>query len=232
MGTFTVRVESMQKNAHIRRPSLWIIGILFLFPLTGAIWFGFVSVAPLPIDQWWHDIVGVNQDSLLFSISHFFHVLGSTKGMAVVSALILGLLLLMRKWAHATTLAVTMISVLVASKVIKIIVDRPRPAEMLIIETETSFPSGHSLGAGAIATLLVCFIYANNKVENPVKLVAVILGSGYILIMMWSRTALQVHWLSDTVSGATLGVVLALLFSRIFLFKESLPVQVAGRHAM
>ena len=29
--------------------------------------------------------------------------------------------------------------------------------------------------------------------------------------MMWSRTALQVHWLTDTIAGALLGLSAALL---------------------
>ncbi len=33
----------------------------------------------------------------------------------------------------------------------------------------------------------------------------------WILLMMWSRTALQVHWLTDTVAGALLGVTAAIL---------------------
>ena len=36
------------------------------------------------------------------------------------------------------------------------------------------------------------------------------LGGLYVLAMMWSRTYLHVHWLTDTIAGALLGVAAAL----------------------
>jgi undecaprenyl-diphosphatase len=34
--------------------------------------------------------------------------------------------------------------------------------------------------------------------------------------MMWSRTALHVHWLSDTLAGALLGFCVAIIVRRIW----------------
>jgi len=38
-----------------------------------------------------------------------------------------------------------------------------------------------------------------------------VLAGIWILGMMWSRTALQVHWLTDTIAGAFIGIAIAFL---------------------
>lgn len=221
----------MDNKPNFKSPSWIAIVALMLIPLGGAIWFGFFSAAPLGIDSAWHSFFTAEHGTILFNVFAFFHVLGSTEGMAVVSFLILVGTLLFRKWSHALTISVTMLTVLAASKTIKMIVARPRPEDMIVIETSTSFPSGHSLGAGAIATVLVCFVFANQRLNKVFRIAAVTFGSGYIVIMILSRTGLHVHWLSDTIAGASLGVALGLLFARIFLFKQPQIARRKGKYA-
>ncbi|MGO2984225.1 MAG: phosphatase PAP2 family protein, partial [Brevibacterium aurantiacum] len=45
---------------------------------------------------------------------------------------------------------------------------------------------------------------------------SMLLAAVWILLMMWSRTALQVHWLSDTIAGALIGISAAVLADELW----------------
>ncbi|MDN5808069.1 MAG: phosphatase PAP2 family protein [Brevibacterium sp.] len=45
---------------------------------------------------------------------------------------------------------------------------------------------------------------------------SMILAFAWIVLMMWSRTALQVHWLSDTIAGALIGISAAVLADELW----------------
>ena len=94
-----------------------------------------------------------------------------------------------------------------ASNTIKTLVDRPRPPGALIDAHGSSFPSGHAAYAGATA-IAVVLLFTRLGARRPLWFVA----AGVVIAgMAWSRTYLQVHWLSDATAGALLGVAVALL---------------------
>ena len=65
----------------------------------------------------------------------------------------------------------------------------------------SSFPSGHAAYAGATTVALV-LLFTRPGSHRPIWwLIAALATAG----MAWSRTYLQLHWLSDAVSGALLG---------------------------
>lgn len=215
-----LRHSPLPKHALRTRPvhiPIWVLLTLLIVPVAGTVWFGFVDTAPLGIDQFWHDSVVAHRPGFSFSLAYALHVVGSTKFMAAIGAVITLFFVVMQRWREAIAVASTLIGVLVVTKIIKFFVDRPRPMDMLVEQDETSFPSGHSLGGAAIMTILVCIIVVNNQSHRVVHVAAVSLGSVYVLTMMWSRTALHVHWLSDVVSGSVLGVTVALLSARLVL---------------
>ena len=69
----------------------------------------------------------------------------------------------------------------------------------------SSFPSGHAAYAGATTVALVLLFTLPGR-RLRFWLLAALVTAG----MAWSRTQLQVHWLSDAISGALLGVGVAL----------------------
>src|SRR5690606_8696144 len=77
-----------------------------------------------------------------------------------------------------------------------------RPADALIEVGYGSYPSGHSARAAVIAVALGILL--------P-HLWVRMLGAAYAIAMMFSRTQLGAHWLTDTVAGAFVGAAVALL---------------------
>lgn len=200
------------------KPTDWIVFTLVLVTAFGAVWLGIVSTDPFGFDLWWQTRIVVPQESLfIFDLAYVFHILGSSLGTGLVTLVLLSTLVLMKQWLPALTLLSTMISVVVISQLVKFLVARPRPLEMLVEQSEYSFPSGHSLGAAALATALVSITFASTRVSRTGSLIALLLGILYTVVMMWSRTALNVHWASDTIAGACLGIALGLLWSRLLL---------------
>jgi undecaprenyl-diphosphatase len=69
-----------------------------------------------------------------------------------------------------------------------------------------SFPSGHATYAGATCIALV-LLFTRPGAQRRIWWALAGLG---IAVMAWSRTYLQVHWLSDAVAGSLLGIGVAL----------------------
>ncbi|MDI9893084.1 phosphatase PAP2 family protein, partial [Microbacterium sp. IEGM 1404] len=70
-----------------------------------------------------------------------------------------------------------------------------------------SFPSGHTANAATIAGVAA--------IVFPTLWVRVG-GGAWIVLMAFSRTYLHSHWLSDTVGGALVGAVAALVLAVVF----------------
>jgi len=85
---------------------------------------------------------------------------------------------------------------------LKEIVGRPRPEDMLVVSDFGSFPSGHSANA---ATLMVCLAIIVHRAWVWAA------GAAYVVLMMVSRTYLGAHWVSDTIGGALVGIAVALI---------------------
>lgn len=86
------------------------------------------------------------------------------------------------------------------NRIIKFIVKRPRPPKIyhLVIETNYSFPSGHSMSAMAGYGLFI--IELKNSHCKYKKVLMIILGLMIFLIGL-SRIYLGVHYFSDVIGG-------------------------------
>ncbi|KZE22906.1 phosphatase PAP2 family protein [Brevibacterium casei] len=141
---------------------------------------------------------------------------GGATGAVVCTGVAAGILVLLRRLRAAAVIVTTMLLGVGLSEAIKAVVERLRPGDQLYNSLGFSYPSGHSMGAAALALSLALIIAHARSSRGPDSTRlrfhwSMVLVPVWILAMMWSRTALQVHWLTDTIAGALLGLSAALL---------------------
>jgi membrane-associated phospholipid phosphatase len=157
---------------------------------------------PLPMDVWWHTaMVSTLTDTGVF-IAFIPSTIGGTIGMIVIGILIvLALLWRKRKW-DAANMATAIILVVAIGAPMSYVIARVRPSDSLAERLNTSFPSGHT----AVATTVVVTLALIFR-----RWYIWVLGAGWVVWMMWSRTYLHAHWLSDVLAGLVEGIAVACL---------------------
>jgi membrane-associated phospholipid phosphatase len=87
-----------------------------------------------------------------------------------------------------------------------------RPPGGMLVRTSFAFPSGHTSGVVAIATLLSYVAVRQRKAIWPV-----IAGSVLVVILVAiSRVYLDMHWISDVLGGVLIGMTLGIASCAIY----------------
>ncbi|MBA8817205.1 undecaprenyl-diphosphatase [Microbacterium halimionae] len=157
---------------------------------------------PLDIDIWWHDVMVATLTDAGVVVALVPGVVGGTLGMIVIGILVTVLFLIRKRPWDAVTLASAIVVVVAIGAPMAAVIARVRPADSLAESVDTSFPSGHT----AVATtfvIILSFILRRRYVW--------MIGIAWVVLMMWSRTYLYAHWLSDVVAGMLEGIAVATL---------------------
>jgi membrane-associated phospholipid phosphatase len=101
-----------------------------------------------------------------------------------------------------------------ATAAAKALVNRPRPATMLVVAPSSSFPSGHALEAMAALLAVLCFFFP--MMNRSIRRVAVAVVAVSVLMVGASRVALNVHYPSDVLAGWSLGYLYFLVCLLVF----------------
>jgi membrane-associated phospholipid phosphatase len=96
----------------------------------------------------------------------------------------------------------------------KALVNRPRPATMLVGAASTSFPSGHSLEAMSALLAALCFFFP--MMSRSRRRIAIAVVAVAVPAVGVSRVALTVHYPSDVLAGWSLGYLYFLLCLFVF----------------
>lgn len=157
---------------------------------------------PLPVDLWWNDLMDATVSAPLIAVAWVPAVVGGTIGMFVVGLVIVLLLLWRRGRWDAATLAIATVAIVAIGAPMAAVIARVRPADSLAESVATSFPSGHTAVATTVAVILALLLR---------RWYVWAIGVVWVLVMMWSRTYLHAHWLSDVVAGMLEGLAVATL---------------------
>ncbi|MFF4099615.1 phosphatase PAP2 family protein [Streptomyces sp. NPDC001903] len=192
-----------------RRPGILLLAALLLgsaAALTLTVRADVVNPPFQAADDRWLEWMGGPHEGFPAAVAAVLNWFGGPLG-AVVPLALLAFLLVRRRWVSAGfLLGVYLLGSMLVVQGLKHLVDRPRPANPMVRVDHGSFPSGHAAGAALLVVLVgVLLIPAARRRAWWIG------GAVFTLAMMWSRTWLHAHWLSDTVAGAAAGAGAALL---------------------
>jgi undecaprenyl-diphosphatase len=188
-----------------------LVGVVALVALV-------IPAAPLAVDQRWSEAMVDIRTGFLTDVALVFNWLGRGLGETLTLGGIGVALLVRRRRLALITFALAETLALSSSSLLKIAVGRPRPPHGLVDPVGSSFPSGHAT-YGAVTCVALVLLFS---VPGPSRLWWWMLAGVGTVGMAWSRTYLQVHWLSDVVAGSCLGAGMA------FVVFGSAQAQLAG----
>ena len=122
--------------------------------------------------------------------------------MVAVMALLIAALLLSGRWREALAIGFTVAAASAVCTVLKLLIARPRPFNGIVDTGLDSFPSGHTTTAAAL-TFAIALAFPH--------LWTWLLAGVWVPAMAVSRTYLLVHWSTDVLATALLGVSVALV---------------------
>ena len=194
--------------SHPRRRWLLIAAAVAIALVAGVGGILAFRESPFEFDTEWMDEVLEERNVLLTVPSLVMDFLGG--GWFAIFVVPLGLtavLLILRRPLDALyfILATAISAGLV--QLLKFLVGRDRPTDILVHVDPGSFPSGHTANAATLAVALG-LILARTWVW--------VAGIVYVVLMALSRTYLGAHWVSDTIGGAVLGAGVAVLLWTLF----------------
>src|SRR5262249_38706557 len=155
----------------------------------------------------WSEAMKDIQAPTLKDLALLFNALGRGLGTALALAVVGLVLLAARRWVALIAFAVVESLTPLISSLLKVIIDRPRPSDALVHPAGASFPSGHAAYAAATSVALVVLFTVPGR-RRPLWWAA---AGAVTAVMAWSRTYLQVHWLSDVIAGSLLGAGVSLV---------------------
>ncbi|WP_158232277.1 phosphatase PAP2 family protein [Sporosarcina sp. P1] len=188
------------RELSIRLLSVWIICILF----TGFFAYIARSIHLQTISSFDEPIIDFVQSAEapgLTSIMKFFTTIGSTTSVTLLGILTLGVLLWKKYRAQAVLFTIVLIGTGILNQVLKLIFKRARPDFNRLIDIGGySFPSGHTMMAFSLYTVLAYIIWRNLKTTGS-RISIVIVAIFMIVMIAVSRIYLGVHFPSDIVGG-------------------------------
>ncbi|MFG2976576.1 phosphatase PAP2 family protein [Streptomyces sp. NPDC048331] len=192
-----------------RRRGVLVVGLLLLAAavLPALVVRSDVTDPPFQgLDDRWLRWMGGPHEGIYLAAARVLDLIGGPVG-SLIPLSVLVLLLIRRRWVSAGFLPAAVLGGnMLVIQGLKHLVDRPRPADPLVRVDHGSFPSGHAATAALLVVLLGVLL-----VPVARRRAWWIGGTVFTLAMMWSRTWLHAHWLSDTVAGAAAGAGVGLV---------------------
>lgn len=142
-----------------------------------------------------------------------FTDVGGPVGMPILALLTVAVITWRRRrWTPFVLALIAAAGSLVMTIAGKDFVDRARPPASLAVpplESSPSFPSGHTLNATVLTTVVVYLLLIETTAAWQ-RVVAITVGTLFVLSMGLSRVFLGHHWLTDVIAGWLIGLAWAL----------------------
>ncbi|MGN6153055.1 MAG: phosphatase PAP2 family protein [Lysobacteraceae bacterium] len=150
----------------------------------------------------------VRASPALETFARWLAVVGYRGGVLPFDALLVLVLASRKRWRSAGFAAVALGGGLLLNRALKLLFARPRPmldwSATSDLPASLSFPSGHAMATATLATVLTALAW-RSRWRWPVALAA----WAFALLVAASRVLLGVHFPSDVVAGAAVGIAWA-----------------------
>ena len=158
--------------------------------------------AALEVDAEWMEEITEHRSPLWEVPSYVMNFLGGGLFATILAAAITVLFLVIKRpWTAIYVAATSLVSTGLVH-LLKVLLGRVRPEEIMLQLDSGSFPSGHVANAATLAAMLAIILW---------RWWAVVAGAVYVILMALSRTYLGAHWLSDTAGGLLVGAGVAVI---------------------
>jgi|SRR3989339_1368412 len=159
-----------------------------------------IGIFDRQINAWFFGLRNTVTEKVFFG----FTTLGEAAFVIILALIISAFLWRWRKNWQIAAMWVAIIGSEATTYILKLFFDRARPAGALVLESSSSFPSGHATIAIAFYGFLAYLLLREIKKYRPLTLVVSII---IILAIGFSRLYLGVHYLSDVLAGYLVGAV-------------------------
>jgi len=166
------------------------------------------------IDNAVHNFVIRYASEMTSKSMHVITFFGSTKFIVCACAVIFFIFLFKKKKNYAFSTAAVLIVSTVINNVIKLIIRRPRPEYISVVEHSFSYPSGHTMASATLYGFLIYLIIKSDMPKHYKIIYSGVLGLLIFLVGI-SRIYLGAHFFSDVFGGWILSISLLLLFNEI-----------------
>jgi len=136
-------------------------------------------------------------------------LIGSPIAMAAVGMIGAVIIILRRKWLELAAWVAGFMGAGVLSYILKIVIQRPRPAgATAFLHGESfSFPSGHALGS-LVGYGMLAYVIGSNWITTTRGRFRLVIATAVLVVAIGiSRLYLGVHYFSDVVGGYAVGVL-------------------------
>jgi hypothetical protein len=195
----------MARSLRARLRAADAIALLAAAAVVALIWF----VADAPVIAWAERIQSDNVEDAIRIANRFGG--GMNPALMVGFFLLGGVAFRLRRWTeYAVAMTIAGLGAGILGQLVKLVVGRTRPELWLgpfhhARIAASSFPSGHTVGAFALAGVL---LFLSPSVA--VRVAAVVLAAG----VGFSRVLAFRHWPSDVVASAAAGLIVAWIVTR------------------
>lgn len=210
----------------MRKSITYFIGLILLFLIfIVTSWTIQIKNETMPLfDEWTRSYVDVLAGTKVYTIFRWITELGSFH---VVFPLTITMMLLfwilLKDYLPTCLFGAGVLTAHLTNQLLKQLMTRERPSISVLLNAEGySFPSGHAM-ISIVCYGLVAFFIGLNIASNKQRVIIYTVLGGVVLLIGLSRYILNVHFLTDIISGFLFGSII--LFGFIHLYKLLMKIR-------
>lgn len=170
-------------------------------------WFITIISGDIPkVDKWMQEVAATFSDTFVYTFLRWMTELGSEHFVipfVIVMVFVIGFIF--RDWVPALTFGLGVLGAHILNMVIKNFVERERPSISVVLNAEGfSYPSGHAM-VSIVCYGLLAFFIAKKLTSMRLKFIVQCFFALLVFLIGISRPFLNVHYLTDVVTGYVLG---------------------------